>query len=95
MWAHARPAAHTQTHTHTHIQTLCSECGQKLSDSELIAGKLESVSRKLPILDKQLEALDVRINKHLFSIAPHVSWMPFNPLLWTEPVPLGHVNYVL
>ncbi len=45
---------------HPPLQSLCSACGQKLSNCELIVDKMERVSRKLHLLDKQLDALDVR-----------------------------------
>ncbi len=41
-------------------QSLCSECGQKLSECELVMDKMEPVSRKLHLLNNQMNSLDVR-----------------------------------
>ena len=43
-----------------HLQTLCTECGQKLSDAELKMVKQEPVAKKMAILEQQYEALQVR-----------------------------------
>ena len=42
------------------IQTLCTECGQKLSDAELKMVKQEPVAKKMTILEQQYEALQVK-----------------------------------
>ena len=42
------------------LQTLCTECGQKLSDAELKMVKQEPVAKKMTILEQQYEALQVR-----------------------------------
>ena len=49
------------------LQTLCTECGQKLSDAELKMVKQEPVAKKMAILEQQYEALQVR------SLANHPS----------------------
>lgn len=41
------------------LQGLCTECGKKLSDAEITMEKFEPVSRKIPILKKQLDTLQV------------------------------------
>lgn len=41
------------------LQNLCTECGKKLSDAEMIMDRFDSVSRKIPILKRQLDSLQV------------------------------------
>ena len=41
------------------LQTLCTECGQKLSDAELKMVKQEPVAKKMDILKQQYEGLQV------------------------------------
>ena len=40
-------------------QSLCTECGKKLSDAEMSMDKFESVSRKIPTLKRQLDSIQV------------------------------------
>ena len=41
------------------MQSLCTECGKKLSDAEMIMDRFDSISRKIPILKRQLDSLQV------------------------------------
>lgn len=51
------------------FQRLCTECGQSLTETEMKVTNFESVSKRMPILMKQLEVVQVcsRLAVHSFS----------------------------
>ena len=61
-WVYTLQLLHTANLVSTFLsaQTLCTECGQKLSDAELKMVKQEPVAKKMAILEQQYEALQVR-----------------------------------